>query len=237
MWTWILAASLAVNAALIGRLLWRHRKRFRYPRRSVPAARHCRVLIAGDSRAEMWDVARWFPGLGFENVGQAGTTTHEVLESVGAALGQVEPEIVVVLAGINDFDVGGKMGLPMNETVRMVLDNLREIIHEIRQAGARAVVATVPPLHGQVPDIRHARTPADRVWALNERIVRLAGHHHAAVFDLARILADGNGALDPACTSDGLHFNDVGYERATAGLLSRLDSLDRGRSGAARAGA
>jgi lysophospholipase L1-like esterase len=161
------------------------------------------VVLLGDSITAGGDWARLLPDATIANYGRPGFTTEQLVP-VAAEVASRTPRAVFVLTGTNDI----RDGRPAEWSA----GNLRELLDRLATAaGTTVVVQTVLP-RGDRPD---------EVEAINQAIVETATEAGVAVVDLHPDFDDGNGALRPEETTDGIHLSAAGYER-WAGILEPL---------------
>ena len=107
---------------------WPNLSRYQDENRSVgiPEKGKQRVVFMGDSITEEWSnlYADYFDTEGYINRGIGGQTTPQMLIRFKPDVIDLEPDIVVILAGTND--IAGNTG-PSN--VKMIIDNIFSIHH------------------------------------------------------------------------------------------------------------
>lgn len=152
-------------------------------------------------------LARKNPDLAYANLAVRGRTAGQVLEGQlepGLAL---EPDLVSVIAGMNDlirpgFDVDEILGL---------LDTMERAFID---AGAVVITITYPDPDGLGP---LGGLIEDRVRAFNEGIRETARANGTRVLDLEPIKATADSRI---WRPDRLHLNPDGHERMAQGMLS-----------------
>jgi len=132
---------------------------------------------------------------------------HDVLDQPGV-------RSVVVLEGLNDIGMAGRLGRPL--TAEMLIDGHRTLIAAARAQGVRVIGATITPIAGSFYDGPEAEAIRD---AVNDWI-RTSGEYDAVV-DFDTILAEPGGDKMRAefSAGDWLHPND-------AGLAAMADAID-----------
>ena len=154
-------------------------------------------VLLGDS------ISMWFPSEGLPkdrlwlNQGISGDTTAGILARLGA-ISQTRPDIIYVMAGVNDLRRG--------KSDRHVLTNLRSIMRQLRQQHPQARIAVQSIL-----PTRLASIPNSRVRHLNQQIAAIAGQEGAFYLDIHSWFANPEGQLRQDLTTDGLHLNPQGY--------------------------
>jgi lysophospholipase L1-like esterase len=225
----LLAASLLANVGLAfaGLELYRREQRVRlHPALEVPAARartaqRVQVLFLGDSRMQEWPDLRKDRFVTV-NAGGGGETTAQILLRAGATLGAVQPELVVLQAGINDLKAIGALPDEARDIEARCLANLSALVELCRERGARVVLVPILPASrpGLVrrlvwsPEIEAARVRVNA--ALRQRFAGKAG---VALLD-EHVLVVGD-----ADYRDTLHFTPDAYRKLEAAALSAIAGL------------
>jgi lysophospholipase L1-like esterase len=129
------------------------------------------------------------------NAGLVGDSTGQMRARLANDVLARDPELVLVLGGINDV----ANVVPTDEIVA----NLRAIVVDVQAAGARAVIGTVPPWDELFePD---AVADPDEVLELNAGIRDLATELGVTLVDFYAATAGPDGHWLPGTTRDGLH--------------------------------
>src|SRR5947209_6754962 len=68
-----------------------------------PKAGENRVVFLGDSITDSWNLAKYFPGKPYVNRGISGQTTPQMLIRFRQDVIDLQPKVVVILAGTNDI--------------------------------------------------------------------------------------------------------------------------------------
>ena len=117
-----------------------------------------------------------------------------------AVLDTVHPEVVLLEEGINDLNGGGSSAIPP------IIDALRSMIHEANVRGVRVFLGTLLPERAGGSRARAVQV----IPEANAQIRLLALSEHVTLVDLY----DGfGGSPDPYIDVDGLHPNELGYQR------------------------
>jgi lysophospholipase L1-like esterase len=150
------------------------------------------------------------PGLSYANLAVRGKLAGEVhAEQLAPALA-LRPDIVTVVAGLNDV-------LRTSFDAAAVAGHLEAMFAELTASGAR--VGTVA-----FPDVGHitplARPLRPRVLDLNNRIRQAASRYGVAVLDAYPHMATTDLRI---WSDDRLHASPLGHARIAAGLAHALD--------------
>jgi lysophospholipase L1-like esterase len=149
------------------------------------------------------------PGLLYANLAVRGRRIPQVhAEQLGAALA-LEPDLVTVVAGLNDL-------LHRRYDPIATAGHLEAMLTELRGAGATAMTFTLPDLSSVVPLARIVRARLD---AYNAAILDIGARTGAIVVDIAGAPI----SRDPRLWSvDRLHAGTLGHERIAAAMAEAL---------------
>lgn len=244
----LLAASLALNvASLLASLeLYRREQRVRLrPALAVPPAvartdQRVQVLFLGDSRMQEWpDLPR--DRFVTVNAGGGGETTAQILLRASATLDAVQPELVVVQAGVNDLKTIGALPDMARETEARCLANLVALVSLARDRGARVVL--VPVLPTTEPSWVRRLVWSSEIDAARRRVNAALRQRFTEAMGVA-LLDERILSADTATDyRDTLHLSAQAYTKleaatlkAIAGLSSSTDGDAAGRGERSRAG-
>lgn len=155
------------------------------------------AVMVGDSLSLWYPSDRLPPGTLWLNQAISGETTREILRRLGD-FDQVRPQVIYVMAGVNDL----KQGASDND----ILWNLRRIVWRLQQRHPQSQIIVQSILPTRSPQIS-----SERIWRLNRQLAAIAREDGAEFLDLYSYLADAAGSLRPDLTTDGIHLNRNGY--------------------------
>jgi len=155
-------------------------------------------ILVGDS------LSMWFPkeklpaGKLWLNQGISGDTSDGVLKRL-SAFSDTKPDVIYVMAGINDLRKGAKD--------KAILVNYRRIIRNLRKnhPSSLIIVQSVLPT-------RMAKISNNRIRQINKQLLLIAKEERANFLDIHTWFTDFEGNLRPDLTTDGLHLSQDGYE-------------------------
>ena len=188
-----------------------------------PAPGENRVVYYGDSITDAWarHFGTMFPGKPYVGRGISGQTTPQMLVRFRQDVVDLQPKVVVILAGTND--IAGNTG---PSTQEMIQDNLASMAEIARANGIRVVLASVLPAYDY--RWRPGLEPAPKIVALNAWIRDYAARNGHVYLDYHTAMADARQGLPESLSGDGVHPNEAGYrimaelaERAVAEALNR----------------
>lgn len=180
----------------------------------APTKNEQRVVFMGDSITDGWDAPNnggFFPGKPYVNRGISGQTTPQMLIRFRRDVIELQPKVVVILAGTND--IAGNTG---PTTLEAIEDNLTTMAELATAHGIRVVFASLLPVSDYEvrdgkPINQTTRRPPAQILALNHWIKEYANAHHHVYLDYFSAMVDDKGFLKDELSNDGLHPNPQGY--------------------------
>jgi lysophospholipase L1-like esterase len=135
------------------------------------------------------------------NRGLGGEQTGTGSDRIKSELAALHPEVVLLEEGVNDLLAGDPTRIgPMIEA-------LADIVHKSKASGATVFLATLLPTR---PGSPRGDGPAPLIPEANRQIRALASAEHVPLVDL---YLGVNGSTEPYIDIDGLHPNQVGYQK------------------------
>ena len=166
-----------------------------------------RVVFMGDSITEGWHFDHpdgVFAGKPYVNRGISGQTSPQMLVRFRQDVVDLEPAVVVILAGTND--VAGNTG-PM--TVQQTEDNIRDMAEIAAASHIRVVLCSVLPAF-DFP-WQPGLDPAPKIVALNTWLVAYSAQNGYVYVDYHSAMKDARDGLPVNLSKDGVHPNPAGY--------------------------
>ncbi|PRY69657.1 lysophospholipase L1-like esterase [Glaciihabitans tibetensis] len=173
----------------------------------TPAAE--KIVFVGDSATHGGRWQEWFPEAEVHVEAAPGDTTDQLVERLPAII-ELQPDIVVLLMGSNDFGA--------NRSVEYVVRSIEYFLAMLRRdvPGARTLVQSIMPRGREYgADIKNA----------NRHVRQFATTLHAQYLDLWPSLGMDDGELSPEFTNDRLHLSEAGYEAWLGELRPALGRL------------
>lgn len=173
-----------------------------------PTPDETRVVFFGDSITDMWKIDESFPGKPYINRGIGGQTTSQMLVRFRQDVIELQPRVVVILAGTND--IAGNTGPISNEDIEKNLATMAELAHA---HNIRVVLSSILPVHDYTPKSQDffAQRPMARILRLNEWLKGYCAGNGAMYLDYFSAVVDDKGLLRKDLADDGLHPNKTGY--------------------------
>ena len=173
-----------------------------------PAAGENRVVFFGDSITDMWNLGQSFPGRPYINRGISGQTTSQMLVRFRQDVINLQPRVVVILAGTND--IAGNTGPIADSDIEANFASLAELA---RTHNIRVVYCSILPIHNYTPqsqELFSQRSP-QRILALNRWLSDYCSNNSLVYLDYFSAMVDDKGMLKRELARDGLHPNRAGY--------------------------
>lgn len=175
----------------------------------APKSGENRVVFFGDSITDIWKIEDYFPGKPYVNRGIGGQTTPQMLVRFRQDVINLQPRVVVILAGTND--IAGNTGPMRNEDIEANFASFAELA---KAHNIRVVYASILPVHNYTERSKDffAQRSQSRILALNEWLKDYCAKNSIGYLDYFSALVDDKGMLKKDLADDGLHPNAAGYK-------------------------
>lgn len=166
------------------------------------------VAFLGDSLTDGYDLTRYYPQYVTANRGIGGDTTFGLYDRLQVSAYDLQPKVVVMLIGANNFDT-------MFENYEDIVKGLRENLPE-----TKVVLLSLTSMSGEWGK-------NNQKAAYNNAKIKLVAQKYGCAFvDLYTPLMDlATGEIFPAYTTDGGHLTAEGYQVFTDILTPVLKEL------------
>jgi len=173
-----------------------------------PAPSENRVVFFGDSITDIWHLDESFPGKAYVNRGIGGQTTSQMLVRFRQDVINLQPKVVVILAGTND--IAGNSGPISNADIEA---NYRDFAELAKANNVRLIFSSILPVHNYTPQSQDffAQRPMDRILALNKWLKNHCSANNLIYLDYFSAVVDDKGMLKRDLADDGLHPNKAGF--------------------------
>jgi lysophospholipase L1-like esterase len=173
------------------------------------AAGENRVVFFGDSITDIWKLGEYFPGKPYINRGIGGQTTPQMLVRLRQDAIDLQPKVIVILAGTND--IAGNTGPIRLEDIEANYTSMAELAsgHHVR-----VVFSSLLPVHNYTPqsqDLFAQRSPK-KILELNRWLKAYCAANDLVYLDYFSAMVDEKGLLKRDLADDGLHPNAIGYK-------------------------
>ena len=166
-----------------------------------------RVVFIGDSITEFWSISdpEYFSTKSYINRGISGQTTPQMLERFRADVVALQPDTVLILAGIND--IAGNMGPTTLDTIASNLHSMAELA---RQNQIKVILCSVLPAYNFPWNPN--QKPAEKIVSLNTMIKNYADAKGILYLDYFSFMKNELNGLKAEYSGDGVHPNKLGYQ-------------------------
>lgn len=166
-----------------------------------------RIVLMGDSITEFWSQIQpaFFTNTSYINRGISGQTTPQMLIRFRPDVLQLHPDVVVILAGVND--IAGNTGPASNE---QIFGNIISMVELAKANGIKVILCSVLPANNFYwrPNNKAAQT----IIQLNQMIQLYAEENNIPYVDYHTAMTDSKNGLPIEFSEDGVHPNLNGYQ-------------------------
>lgn len=172
-----------------------------------PAPNVDRVVFMGDSITDIWiDLdPSFFKQHPYLDRGISGQTTPQMLIRFRQDVIQLDPKVVVILAGTND--IAGNTG---PSTLKMVEDNLASMTQLAEANHIKVVLCSVLPA-SKYPWRPSVQLVAQKIETLNKWIKKYAHDQNEIYLNYYPHLVNDQGGMLSKYSKDGVHPNLAGF--------------------------
>jgi lysophospholipase L1-like esterase len=166
-----------------------------------------RIVLMGDSITEFWLQihSEFFEEKPYLDRGISGQTTAQMLIRFRQDVIQLQPDAVVLLAGVND--IAGNTG---PTTPEKIFGNITSMVELAKANAIKVILCSILPANDFYwrPNDKAAAT----IIQLNQLIKSYADKHHIPYVDFHAVMADASNGLPKEFSNDGVHPNLKGYQ-------------------------
>ena len=181
-----------------------------------------KVVFIGNSITENWKhlEPEFFRSNNFVCNGVGGNTSSQILLRFRKDVLQLNPQIVVINAGINDIAEADGF---YNED--FTFDNIKSMVDIALQNEVEVIVSSVLPVRELKNGFRKIDSPTNKIISLNDRIKQYALDNKIVYVDYFELLRDEHDLFNSAYTFDGIHPNEKGYEIMEKIIIDRIEDM------------
>ena len=161
----------------------------------------------GDSITEFWSQIQpnFFANTSYINRGISGQTTPQMLIRFRHDVINLQPDVVVILAGVND--IAGNTGPTTNDAI---FGNVISMVELAKANAIKVILCSVLPANNFY--WRPNEKVAETIIQLNQLIQSYANQMHIPFVDYHTAMADTKKGLPKEFSDDGVHPNLKGYQ-------------------------
>ena len=173
----------------------------------LPADGENRIVFMGNSITEEWFItdSAFFKENKYIDRGIGGQTTPQMLVRFRADVINLQPKVVVILAGTND--IAGNTG---PSTPDMIVNNIASMADLANAHQIHVILCSVLPAYNY--PWKPGLQPAEKIVALNNRIKQYAANNNCMYVDFWTPLADERKGMKAGDSKDGVHPTMAGYK-------------------------
>ena len=175
-----------------------------------PVSGENRVVFYGDSITDGWKLDEYFNGKSYVNRGISGQTTSQLLLRFRQDVIDLQPKVVIILAGTND--ISGNTGPISLQDIEANYATINELA---RAHNIKVIYSSILPVHEYTEEAgdMFAQRPPERIRELNHWLKNYcASPSNGCVYlDYFADMVDEKGHMRKELSHDGLHPNDAGY--------------------------
>jgi lysophospholipase L1-like esterase len=187
---------------------WANLKRYKLENEALkPLAKNeKRVVFMGNSITEGWVYSQpnFFTENNFIGRGISGQTTDQMLLRFRQDVINIQPKVVVILAGTND--IAGNNG-PV--TLEMIMNNIKSMSELAIQNHINIILCSVLPANDY--PWKPGMEPAHKIIELNKMIKKYADEKHLIYCNFYDTMVNEALGLKKELGEDGVHPNEKGY--------------------------
>jgi len=168
-----------------------------------------RVVFMGNSITEGWVIMRpeFFKNRAYINRGIGGQTTPQMLLRFRPDVIDLNPKVVIILAGTND--IAGNTGYTSLVTI---IDNIKSMAEIANANGIKVIISSILPAIDYL--WKPGLDPATKIITINKALKKYAKENNFIYLDYYSAMEDGKGGLkvpDYTAANDLVHPNKAGY--------------------------
>ena len=165
-----------------------------------------RIVFMGNSITEEWETfhPEFFSGKPYINRGISSQTTPQMLLRFRADVINLNPELVIIMAGTND--IAGNTG---PSSIEMIAHNIISMAELAMINNIKIILCSVLPVYDYT--WKPGLNPVGKISALNEIIKDYAQNNDITYLDYYSSMVDDRKGLIEDFTYDGVHPNKLGY--------------------------
>lgn len=207
-WSFFAMALLLINGSAVAQD-WAQMERYAdaNQRLGPKAPDTKRVVFMGNSITEGWSEkdSSFFSGRPYINRGISGQTTPQMLVRFRQDVIDIQADVVVILAGIND--IAHNTG---PTKVSTIFGNIVSMVELARSNNIKVVMCTVLPAHDFY--WRPGLQPAEKIVELNGLLKNYATKNHIPFVDYYSPMVNEKMGLKVEYSNDGVHPTLDGYK-------------------------
>lgn len=180
------------------------------------------IVFVGDSLTENYNVYEYFKEYDVYNRGIGGDTTVGLLSRMEESVYALKPSIVVLLIGINDFE------LVEGSSVNSIFENICTIISKIKEncPDTKIILESLYPVYkksaSKIDVSCVINKDNNKIREVNKLLKTIKDVHY---LDVNSKISDEDGDILLDYTMEGLHVNTLGYHFITKIIKEEITKI------------
>ena len=186
------------------------------------------IVLFGDSRIETWGPAPYSDKYTFINAGVTGETTTEMRRRVERDVIALNPDYVLIQAGVNDLTAAVTKGIKQpDQLVSTMHENFEFFIETLERQNINVIVTSIlPALHlNTARKVFWHDTLSKEINLANSKLKATTEALNADWLNLDPLFLDESSQPATDLYYDTLHINKQGYRVLNATLKEFIDNL------------
>lgn len=187
---------------------WANLNKYRQENKALQdSAKNITAVFMGNSITEGWVHSNpdFFKRNNYVGRGIGGQTTPQMLVRFIPDVVDLNPEVVVILAGTND--IAGNTGF---SSEKMIRDNITAMTQLATANGIEVVLSSILPVYEYA--WRQGLEPVEKIASINSWLQQYAKENGHTYLDYYSAMVDDRKGLKTEYSEDGVHPNRRGYE-------------------------
>lgn len=165
-----------------------------------------RVMMVGNSITEGGNWKRLLADTTVVNRGVSGDITFGLLQRVDDII-ERKPSKLFLLIGINDLS----KKIPEEVVLQNILTFVRQV--QGRSGSSQIFVQSLLPVNPSFKNFPAGYNVGEAINTINQQLQKIAARFNFTFVDLHAAFIDKDGYLQAQYSNDGLHLNEIGYQR------------------------
>ncbi len=186
---------------------WPNLKKYREANSKISEEKNIKAVFMGNSITQGWydQHPNFFKDNNYVGRGIGGQTTPQMLVRFTPDVIDLDPEVVVILAGTND--IAGNTGFA---SVKMITDNIKAMAQLAQSNGIKVVLSSILPVYDY--PWRPGLEPVSKIAEVNSWLKSYAKKNGHVYLDYFPALANEQKGMKTEYASDGVHPTSLGYD-------------------------
>lgn len=187
---------------------WANLEKYREANQEIIASSNFpEVVFMGNSITEGWTNLHpeFFEKHNFIGRGIGGQTTPQMLIRFTPDVIDLNPKLVVILAGTND--IAGNTGF---SSKKMITDNIKAMVQLAQQNNIKVILSSILPVYDY--PWRPGLEPVSRISEINNWMENYARENGISYLDYFSHLSNAQKGMKKEFADDGVHPTEAGYK-------------------------